>query len=162
MRINLATSMESEEVLHVLNEATVDLMKKEIDQWSYPWNKDYIDKEVQNHNVYVLIKDYRIIGTFFLEEINRLSHLTLSPNSFYLSKIALLPEFQGKKLGAKLINYACSYAKELNKSLYLDCWSGNIKLRNFYSRNGFMYMGDFPEEDYFISVFKYSSSSCIN
>jgi hypothetical protein len=39
--------------------------------------------------------------------------------------------------------------------LYLDCWAGNKKLRNFYSNAGFDFIGDFPEEDYMISVFKY-------
>jgi hypothetical protein len=44
----------------------------------------------------------------------------------------------------------------MNKTLYLDCWAGNEKLKEFYFNNGFEYVGDFPEEDYFISVFKFN------
>ncbi len=41
-------------------------------------------------------------------------------------------------------------------NLYLDCWAGNKKLRNFYLESGFIYMGDYPEDDYYISIYKLS------
>ena len=42
----------------------------------------------------------------------------------------------------------------LNITIYFDCWAGNNFLRKFYTEVGFEYMGDFPEEDYFVSAFK--------
>ncbi|GAA0180924.1 hypothetical protein SH2C18_35360 [Clostridium sediminicola] len=38
---------------------------------------------------------------------------------------------------------------------YLDCWAGNEKLRTFYLKAGFDFCGDFPEDNYMSSVFKY-------
>ena len=40
-------------------------------------------------------------------------------------------------------------------TLYLDCRAGNKKLRDFYSKSGFDFMGDFPVADYMVSVFVY-------
>ncbi|MGV2941336.1 GNAT family N-acetyltransferase [Mesobacillus sp. LC4] len=64
------------------------------------------------------------------------------------------PEYQGKGYGSVITSWSCQYARQLVEELYLDCWAGNEKLKNFYSENGFEYVGDFPEEDYYISVFK--------
>ena len=53
-----------------------------------------------------------------------------------------------------MMEYSLTLSKKLELLLYLDCWAGNDKLKNFYLNNGFKHVGDFPEEDYFISVFK--------
>lgn len=62
---------------------------------------------------------------------------------------------QGKNIGSKIINYAFEFSRNLGKTLYLDCWAGNIKLKNFYSEAGFEYCADFQEEDHMVSVFRY-------
>ena len=46
------------------------------------------------------------------------------------------------------MNFACSLATEVKKTIFLDCWSGNDKLKKFYVNNGFESQGDFPEESY--------------
>jgi RimJ/RimL family protein N-acetyltransferase len=66
-----------------------------------------------------------------------------------------LPEIQGNSLGRDIIDYACKYAERNYTAIYLDCYSGNKKLREFYLKSGLDYVGDFPEEDYFVSVFRY-------
>ncbi|HEX3047167.1 MAG TPA: GNAT family N-acetyltransferase, partial [Bacillota bacterium] len=75
--------------------------------------------------------------------------------SLYLYRIAISPLFQGKNIGLEIIAEVKKRSQALNKPVYLDCWAGNEKLRQFYSNAGFEYMGDFPEETYSISVFKY-------
>ncbi|WP_088012228.1 GNAT family N-acetyltransferase [Gottfriedia acidiceleris] len=40
-------------------------------------------------------------------------------------------------------------------SIYLDCWAGNDKLKQFYQNYGLKQLGDFPENDYYISIFKH-------
>jgi hypothetical protein len=40
--------------------------------------------------------------------------------------------------------------------VHIDCWAENEKLKDFYSKNGFEYLGDFAEEDYLISIFKFN------
>jgi ribosomal protein S18 acetylase RimI-like enzyme len=104
----------------------------------------------------VITVDDLTVGTFSLKEIgiNSLPTIIESDN-LYLYRVALLPEYQGKNIGLKVTNYACQISRDLKKILYLDCWAGNVNLKNFYLKAGFDFCGDFPEEDYMLSVFKY-------
>ena len=103
------------------------------------------------------MKNYEILGTFSLKDIDDNFDVNfIKTSSVYLYRIAILPEYQRKSIGKEIINYACGYSKNVNKPLYLDCWVGNEKLRSFYLNSGFNFCGDFSEEDYMISVFKYN------
>lgn len=156
MKIRIATSNDRQQVVNVLNKATLALQKKGICQWDYPWDVNKIVSEIKNNYAYVLFIDEEIVGTFCIKEIDSLSELTIVPNSNYLFQIALLPEYQGNNYGSEITDFARSFTIEGNKTIYLDCWAGNEKLKGYYLNNGFEYLGDFPEEDYFISIFKYN------
>jgi len=155
MNIRLARLEDLQQITDVLNRVTLDLQQKNIYQWAYPWDSSEIEHAIKKQEGYVLLLDEKITGTFFISDIHSLSELSIEPGSKYLSKVAILPEFQGKSLGSKIIDFACSLAKNSRKTLYLDCWAGNEKLKAFYCNNGLEYRGDFPEEDYLISIFKY-------
>jgi len=156
MMIRLATLDNKETVVEILNKVTLDLHGKGIQQWEYPWDADRLADVIKKNYVYVLVKDENIIGTFCIKEIDELSELKIDSRSNYLYQIAILPDYQGNKLGSDITDFACTYAKEVNKTLYLDCWAGNGKLKGFYLNNGFTYEGDFPENDYFISIYKFN------
>jgi RimJ/RimL family protein N-acetyltransferase len=156
MQIRLANMNDLQKMLSILNLATLDLQQKSINQWDYPWNINKIVNQIKNNCSYVLLDGDKIIGTFCITDIDHINELSVNVRSKYLSQIALLPKFQGRKFGSEITSYSCSFAKELNKTLYLDCWAGNEKLKEFYLKNGFNYIGDFPEGDYFISIFKYA------
>jgi len=142
------------EVLHVLNQATLHLHQKGNMQWDYPWDKEDILPDIKAGHAYVVVSNYQTIGTFFIKEKDKLSNLALEPGSLYLYQIAILPEFQGQGLGSQIIEYA----KNLTRSLYLDCWAGNKNLIEFYVQNGFEQLGNHPEKDYFVRVFKFSTA----
>lgn len=156
MEIRLAKLKDLEQVVFILNEATLELQQKGIHQWEYPWDKNKIQNQIKNNYSYVLLRHNKIIGTFCINDIDYINDLTVDEESKYLSQIAILPKFQGRNVGSAINDFTCSFVKGLNQTLYLDCWAGNEKLKEFYLRNGLEYIGDFPEEDYFISVFKYS------
>jgi len=88
-----------------------------------------------------------------MKGVDTLADLQPEPRSKYLYQIAILPEYQGKGIGKQITTFAQGLA---DLAVYLDCWAGNEKLKKFYTETGFKYLGDFPEEDYFISIFKYS------
>ncbi|WP_454099323.1 GNAT family N-acetyltransferase [Metabacillus sp. SLBN-84] len=75
--------------------------------------------------------------------------------SIYLSQLAILPAHQGKGIALYITEFACSYAMSVKKKIYLDCWAGNEKLKNFYLKAGFDFQGDLPEGDYSISIFTF-------
>ena len=156
MKIRIAELDDLQQLLHILNTTTLDLQQKGIHQWDYPWDHNKIVNQIKNNFSYVLLLDKKMIGTFCINDIENINEFTVEAKSKYLSQIAILPEFQGRNFGSSITQFACSFVKELKKTLYLDCWAGNEKLKEFYSRNGLEYIGDFPEEDYYISIFKYS------
>ena len=154
-QIRLAELSDLEDIVDLLNKVTLDLHQKGINQWDSPWDAEEIEEEIRDSQVYVLTVEDSIIGTFSIKIIDEFAPLEVEPESRYLYRIVVLPDYQGKGLGLEIVNYACRYVDELGKRLYLDCWAGNQKLRNFYSQAGFEFVGEFPEEDYLISVFKY-------
>ena len=154
--IRLAEKDDISTIVELLNKVTLNLHQKNINQWTYPWDSKEINIDIKNTNIYVITADKLIVGTFSLKEIGINSLPTIiEPNNLYLYRIAILPEYQGKNNGLKVTSFACGISKRLKKIVYLDCWAGNVNLKNFYLKAGFDFCGDFPEEDYMISVFKY-------
>jgi ribosomal protein S18 acetylase RimI-like enzyme len=154
--IRLAEKDDISTIVELLNKVTLDLHQKSINQWTYPWDSKEINIDIKNKNIYVITVDDVTVGTFSLKEIGINSlPLIIESNNLYLYRIALLPEYQGKSIGLNVINYAYEISKDSKKVLYLDCWAGNVNLKKFYSKAGFDFCGDFSEEDYMISVFKY-------
>ena len=151
MEIRLARKEEIKDIVFVLSAASLALLNKGVNQWDYPWDENQLMEQVGY--LYVASIDGKIIGTF---GIKNLKDWHVHGAGKYLYQLALLPEYQGKGYGAALASWACQLARVSGEELHLDCWAGNEKLKKFYSWNGFEYVGDFPEQDYYISVFKCS------
>ena len=151
--LEIAKEKDINEIFQLLKKVTEDLHKKGIKQWVDEWKIQNITDLVLNNNFYVqrLEKDGEIIGIFSLEE-NKLL-LDQFPKSLYLSKIALLPKYQKKGIGAKMIQKAIEIVHSQGKVVVLDCWNGNQKLKEYYTKIGFKYIMDLPEDNYFISIF---------
>ena len=156
MRIRLATLNDQQQVLDVLNKVTLDLHQKGINQWDYPWHANECSIDIEKNYAYVLLIEDKIVGTFFIKDIDCLSDLKIYSKSKYLYQIAILPDYQRNKLGSVIMNFACNLATDVNKAIFLDCWSENDKLKKFYVINGFENQGDFPEDNYFITIYKYN------
>ncbi len=141
----------------LLNTITEDLHRKDIQQWEYPWNPAVIAADIETHRVWLLRDGNKIVGSYSSKIQDSAPWLPESSQSaarfFYLYRIALRPELQGQGIGKQLIVHAIEQANEAKLPIYLDCWAGNEPLKRFYHGNGFQYIGDFPEEDYQISVF---------
>ncbi|MFZ3590116.1 hypothetical protein ACOI1C_12750 [Bacillus sp. DJP31] len=88
-RIRLARLEDLQGILSILNETTLDLKQKGIDQWSYPWDEIEIANQVINNNSYVLCVDNEVIGTFFIHDIESINELWVESGNKYLSKIAI-------------------------------------------------------------------------
>ncbi len=143
-------------VIQIINKVTLYLHEKGINQWHYPCEEKVVESDLFNENVYLIHLDEMPIGTFSIKSTNGLEPSAINPENLYLYRIALLPDFQGKGFGRQITQFACEQARKLNKILYLDCWAGNKKLAEFYTKVGFKSLGIFPEDDYFINIFMYS------
>lgn len=74
----------------------------------------------------------------------------------YLQSIMLDPENQSSGIGVLFVSDVVEKIASVpatGGTLFLDCWAGNEKLRDFYSKVGFDFVAVIPEEDYEIAVF---------
>ena len=151
--LEIANEENVNEIYQLLKTVSEDLHKRGINQWTDEWKPEDICEMVLKQNFYVQRKEKNgeIIGLFSLEENTIL--IDQFPNSIYLSKVAMLPKYQKKGLGAKMVQKAIEIVHSQGKVIILDCWNGNQKLKDFYTKLGFKYITDLPEYDYFISVF---------
>lgn len=81
----------------------------------------------------------------------------VSPGSCYLFELAVEPAYQGQGIGQKLLEEA---KLRTAGTLYLDCWAGNEKLRDYYTGAGWKEAGVYPVNDYEICVFQTEGGKC--
>ena len=72
-----------------------------------------------------------------------------------LHSMMLSPEIQGKGVGLKFFTDVISHLQARGRTVLLDCWAGNTKLRDFYVRAGCEFVMVVPENNYEIAVFAY-------
>lgn len=158
----LAVEDEILEILNLLEKVQINLHERNILQWTDEIKIFEIRRLVLQNSFYTLKKSEfgKIIGVCCLSDNHSFTDVFNkalgNENVVYLEKVALLPEFQRNGLGAVIVQCAVNEAKiKFNKNVVLDCWSGNEKLKKFYSNLGFNFVADVPEEDYTVSIFRY-------
>ncbi|MDQ0362459.1 GNAT family N-acetyltransferase [Breznakia pachnodae] len=150
MIIKKANNTNIERILEVYNKVTIELLRKEIHQWEYPWTKNDILSMI--NNLYLLYNGEDVIGCFELILLDSNNYM-MKQGDLYLGKIAILPEYQGQSFLSKVIEYSKELSIKENRNCYLDCWAGNPKLKEIYEKYT-EYLGDFKEDNYYISIFQ--------
>jgi diamine N-acetyltransferase len=96
------------------------------------------------------------LAGFLRLRINDEASQYLGSNTVELHRLYLHPDFQGRKIGSKLMEIAISKAQELRVEwMWLGVWERNYKAQAFYSKWGFekfgehiFQMGDDPQIDW--------------
>jgi len=125
----------------------------------YQWNENYpsyeaFEKDIELNQLWVLKEGRRIIGSVVIsdiidEEYKAIHWLTPNTNNSYIHRLAIHPDYQGKGLAQKLMDFAESYSKENNFiSVRLDTFSMNERNNIFYQKRGYQKLGDvyFPKQ----------------
>ncbi|MGB4594476.1 MAG: GNAT family N-acetyltransferase [Anaerolineaceae bacterium] len=155
IRIRHALAQESETVLDILNRATDKLLAKGVKQWIYPWQDDAIRQGIESGEQFLAVEAEQVVAVFkFSRQSSNTAVEAAQPGNLYLSQLALDPLQQNQGVGKSVMEQILRYAVDMGKTLYLDCWAGNTKLKAFYQSCGLESLGDFPEENFFITVFR--------
>ncbi|GAU78458.1 N-acetyltransferase [Fusibacter sp. 3D3] len=157
LQIQIADLSALYSIIEIMNKVTLHLHDQGINQWDYPCETAPIESDILEKSVYLVLLDQKPVGTFSIKSTTLLNSTVIEPENLYLYRIALLPEVQGQHLSRQIIQFACNRAHSTKMTLYLDCWAGNQKLIDFYTKAGFKSLGIFPEEDYSIHIFMCSS-----
>ena len=115
---------------------------KDIGQWKY--YLDFHPKEefydiIKNKRLYVVIKDYEIVGAVEIKYINKEFWNDEKNNTVYIKK--LVTKIGVKDIGSFVINYIKDLAvfQKLN-SIRLECEASNDKLNDIYYKYGFKFV----------------------
>lgn len=130
------------------------------------YNLPQVIKELSDKEDYYYIAYYDQLSAGYLRVKESKSDIPLVNlyRSIELKRIYVLKEFQAKKIGAALLNFAFDFVAE-NKyqAIYLSVWEHNTKALAFYKKFGFINtghtnafpIGNTPQTDFWlIKIFK--------
>lgn len=127
-------------------------------QWNstYP-NRAAFENDVNRGELYIYIHNNKVVGsivisTFMDGEYQAVKWLTQTTNHYYIHRLAVHPEFQGKGIARKMMDFAENMARQ-NKvaSIRLDTFSKNLRNQKFYETRGYKKLGNiyFPKQSDF-------------
>lgn len=146
----IAKESDAFEIYYILNKAKEKLKEKGIKQWINGFDINEIKLKCKMGNFYVLYDKGNIVGCYCIEKNVNIEWIKDKEFS-YISFICLLPDYQGKGFGKKLIQSALDNS---SKNVYLDILSENNKLKTFFTENGFTNIKNIQEKEYSISIYK--------
>ncbi|KAH8695749.1 hypothetical protein GQ44DRAFT_719371 [Phaeosphaeriaceae sp. PMI808] len=112
--------------------------------------RDIIEQAVSESYCYILENFSQLIGCVFVRPLK----LDSFPKPhWYLHSFMLEPTKQRKGLGVHALTHVIEQIKPTQGTIFLDCWAGNNKLRDFYTRAGFTLRRILQEHDYEVAVF---------
>lgn len=128
-----------------------ELMFKEhgLDHWLPPYSIDNIYKDCADKLVFLVYDDIekKYVSTFqgYLND----------DFSFYIRKVATIPEFQGKGIGRKNLEFIEDLCRKLRiNAIELDVYDKSEQAINFYLANGFVVTGKRPTRRFEVLLMK--------
>ena len=131
-------------------------------QGIYQWNGYYPSREAFEHDVarqelYVLEKGKKLIGCIVISSLadefyKDIEWLTEDGKQYYIHRLAVHPDQQGKGFAQILMDYAENMARENEiTSIRLDTFSKNERNQRFYEQRGYQRLGEifFPKQSKF-------------
>lgn len=151
MLVRQATLEDLDQMTALIHATTKKLIEKNVFQWAYPCELESLASQLKNGEVYILEDHNRLIGSYSIKEVEDNFPVQIE-KSLYMYRMIVHPFYQGKNMTHFMFKHI---KKEHKKNhVLLDCWAGNEKLSKFYIDNDCLFLGDYPEKDYKISVFQ--------
>ena len=121
----------------------IEFQKKVSDQHWLPFERSLVEKEIAEQRQWKIIIDGRIVCVFCIawNDPQIWGERDKEP-SIYIHRIVTHPDFRGKNFVVEIINWALVYGREKErKFLRMDTWGDNAKLREYYTKCGFKFLG---------------------
>lgn len=123
-----------------------------ISQGIFQWNENYpslniLTQDVKNGEVYVYEVEQGLVGTvmfsFNMDDFySEIQWQTPNDKQLYVHRLAVHPEYQGKGIAQKLMDFGETLAKENNcLSVRLDTFSKNPRNNRFYQARNYQQVG---------------------
>ncbi len=103
--------------------------------WNQGWQRSDFNKHFDPKNITVVLAGNEIVGYCQVEDQGQ---------ELFIRMLLLLPEYQGKGIGGRLIKEVIESAKAESKDVSLQVFKVNKRARAFYERHGFHMTGSTP------------------
>ncbi|NJM40442.1 MAG: GNAT family N-acetyltransferase [Anaerolineae bacterium] len=131
-------------VLALLDDVAKWMLAKGVQQWESPppqWVRDLIAEEIPKGNVFLAWLDGAVVGTVRLDWQKDAMWPT-EREAGYVYTLAVHPSQHGKRIGEAMLSWAAQRIRERGKRwMRLDCIASNQALRDYYSGQGFAFLG---------------------
>lgn len=130
-----------------------------ISQGIFQWNEHYPSREafeldLEREELFVLQQKDQIVGCIVIStlkdtEYDEIDWLTPDGKNYYIHRLAVHPQFQGKGMAQRLMSYAENRAiEQAYRSIRLDTFSKNGRNQKFYELRGYKRLGSiyFPRQ----------------
>lgn len=117
-----------------------------------PFTADHVARIIDHDDTYLAVLHGQPAGTMkLIEEDPEIWGPDKGEDgkALYIHRFAVANAFRGQGVGSHFIEWACQQVVDASRlHLRLDCNPANHKLREYYERHSFWYVGDSPVTDY--------------
>lgn len=156
--IQIAKLSQIEQILALTKACGEKMIKEGIFQWNetYP-NSEAFQKDIDRRELYVFVLENIIAGCIVIstkinEEYKVVKWLTQTSKHYYIHRLAVHPNYQGKGIARRLMDFAENLGIKNNKvSIRLDTFSQNPRNQKFYEARGYKRLENiyFPNQSEF-------------
>jgi GNAT superfamily N-acetyltransferase len=159
--IRLANENETDQIIDLSVRVQEALTASGSLQQIGPLQHDIVATATRKGRCFLLAQsDSKIIGCVFVRYIendfypdSEFDISSFPQPRLFLHWMMLAPETQGRGLGGQFFRNVIDKLRGYAGCILLDCWAGNEKLRDFYTRAGCELVATIPENDYEIAIF---------
>ncbi len=142
--IQRAKLSQIEEILAITEACATQMNIEGIFQWNetYP-NSEAFQNDIKREELYVFILEKTIMGCIVIstkmdDEYEKVNWLTETSNHYYIHRLAVHPNYQGKGIARSLMDFAEKLGIENDiASIRLDTFSQNLRNQKFYDARGY-------------------------
>lgn len=158
-----------ETIFSLLQACAADMRDQGIAQWNenYPLLKD-VQKDLFSQSLYIVQIEGNLAGIVVFDENQSPEYIDVEweftkGKIGVIHRLAVHPQFQGKGIARKLMDYIEVFAKKNQyQSIRLDAYSQNPRTLKFYQNRGYKKCGEiyFPYRDDPFDCFEKNLSNC--
>ncbi|MGA4719925.1 GNAT family N-acetyltransferase [Fictibacillus nanhaiensis] len=150
INIQKASQEDLEMIMSLLKECALWLKDRNIDQWRFLFGGGEdaeIKSAIERNDTYKVTRNEQLVATFTLspEQTEWDEHIFGKDevhDSLYVHRLAVRPSFMNQGIGKEIVNWIEANVEQGKEYIKLDCVANNIKLNQFYVKNGFQYIGE--------------------
>lgn len=139
----LNSSPEDIEEIFKLYDAAVEYQKTKSNKHWLPFDRKLIETEIEGKRQWKIIVDGEIACIFATAYDDPLiwGERSREP-AVYIHRIVTNPQFRGNNYVSEIVNWARDFGKENDKKfIRMDTWGDNEKLKDYYIKCGFDFLG---------------------